>query len=124
MAEGWLRHLAGDRYESFSASTHPVGLNPGAVEAMNEIGVDIAGHRSKPVTELLQRAFDIVITVCGRAKESCPVWPEAARIMHWSFEDPAAVGEADARRDVFRRVRHEIGAAVRGFITSVEEEES
>lgn len=75
MAEGWLRHLAGDRFEVFSAGTHPVGLNSGSVEAMAEVGIDIAGHRSKHVSEFLTQPFDYVITVCDRAKESCPTWP-------------------------------------------------
>lgn len=120
MAEGWLRHLAGDRYDVFSAGTKPVGLNPGAVDAMAEVGVDIAHHRSKSATEFTAMPFDYVITVCNRAKESCPRWSGAVRLIHWSFDDPAAVTEsAEQRRQVFRRVRDEIAASIREFLASV-----
>jgi arsenate reductase len=117
MAEGWLRHLAGERFEAASAGTHPAGLNPGAVAAMRERGVDISTHRSKSVAELAGEEFDYVITVCDRAKESCPVFPRAARTLHWSFDDPAAVeGSPEERRAAFRRVRDEIAARIAGFI--------
>ncbi|MEK6803915.1 MAG: arsenate reductase ArsC [Nitrospirota bacterium] len=112
MAEGWLRHLAGDRFEVFSAGTHPVGLNPGSVEAMAEVGIDMAGHRSKHVSEFLTQSFDYVITVCDRAKESCPIWPGPTHLLHWSFDDPAGVLDEGERRQVFRRVRDEIAAAI------------
>lgn len=72
MAEGWLRHLAGDRYEVFSAGTKPVGLNPGSVEAMAEVGIDIAQQRSKHVEEYAAQPINYVVTVCDRAKEACP----------------------------------------------------
>ena len=75
MAEGLLRHMAGDRYEVFSAGTRPVGLNPNAVEAMSEIGIDISGQRSKSVDEFVDQQFDYIITVCDNAKESCPIFP-------------------------------------------------
>ena len=91
MAEGWLRQLAGDRFDVCSAGTHPVGLNPGSIEAMAEVGIDIAGHRSKGMGELADRSFDYVITVCDRAKETCPIWPGRTTVIHWSFDDPAAI---------------------------------
>ena len=116
MAEGWLRQLAGDRFDVFSAGTHPVGLNPGAVEVMKEKGIDIAAQRSKAVTEFLQQSFDDVITVCDRAKESCPIWPGAGRLWHWSFDDPAMVADPEERRAVFRRVCDEIGGCIRRFL--------
>ena len=116
IAEGWLRHLAGERFEAYSAGTHPVGLNPGSVEAMAEVGVDISGHRSKNVSEFLNQPVDYVITVCDRAKESCPRWPGAGSILHWSFDDPAAVSDSTERQDVFRRVRDEIGQSIRKFL--------
>jgi len=118
MAEGWLRHLAGDRFEVFSAGTHPVGLNPGAAEAMEEMGIDITSHRSKPLTEFSGRAFDYVVTVCDRAKESCPVWPGATTLLHWSFDDPAAVVDVEERRRAFARVRDEIAARITAFLRS------
>ena len=120
MAAGWLRHLAGDRFKVFSAGTHPVGLNPGSVEAMVEVGVDISHYWSKNASEFLAHPFDYVITVCDRAKESCPRWPGAVRLIHWSFDDPAAVTEsAEQRRQVFRRVRDEIAVCIREFLDSV-----
>ena len=117
MAEGWLRHLAGDRFEVFSAGTHPVGLNPVSVEAMAEVGIDISAHRSKSVSEFLTQPFEYVITVCDRAKESCPIWPGPTHLLHWSFDDPAAVvGANEARRQLFRRVRDEILGRIKGFL--------
>lgn len=118
MAEGWLRHLAGDRFEVFSAGTHPVGLNPVSVEAMAEVGIDISAHRSKSVSEFLTQPFEYVITVCDRAKESCPIWPGPTHLLHWSFDDPAAVVGAGERRASFRRVRDEIATALRRFLTT------
>lgn len=119
MAEGWLRHLGGDRFEAFSAGTQPVGLSTRAVEVMREVGVDIRQHRSKHVEEFQGQAFDYVITVCDRARESCPVWPGAERLLHWSFDDPAAViGDDEVRRAVFRCVRNEIGVEIRRLLES------
>ncbi|MEK6618902.1 MAG: arsenate reductase ArsC [Nitrospirota bacterium] len=121
MAEGMLRHLARDRFEVASAGTHPAGLNPGAVGAMREIGIDISPHRSKRVNEYLDTRFDYVITVCDRAKETCPVFPVASSQLHWSFDDPAAAqGSAEERRAVFRRVRDEIAEHIRRFIAQVQ----
>lgn len=117
MAEGWLRHLADDRFEVFSAGTHPVGVNPGSVEAMAEVGIDISAHRSKSVAEFMTQPFDHVITVCDRAKESCPRWPGSTHLLHWSFDDPAAAtGSDDTRRQLFRRVRDEILGQIKGFL--------
>lgn len=117
MAEGWLRHLAGDRFEVFSAGTHPVGLNPGSVDAMAEVGIDISSHRSKQVSEFLTQPFDHVITVCDRARESCPRWPGTTHLLHWSFDDPAAATDSDAtRRQLFQRVRDEILGQIKGFL--------
>ncbi|MCG3778888.1 MAG: Arsenate-mycothiol transferase ArsC2 [Nitrospira sp.] len=116
MAEGWLRHLAGDRYEVFSAGTKPVGLNLGSVEAMAEVGIDISQHRSKHVEEYTAQSIDYVVTVCDRAKESCPLWPGKTTMIHWSFDDPAAVVDAEARRRIFRCVRDEIASAIREFL--------
>ncbi len=116
MAEGWLRQLAGDRFDVCSAGTHPVGLNPGSIEAMAEVGIDIAGHRSKGMGELADRSFDYVITVCDRAKETCPIWPGRTTVIHWSFDDPAAITDVELRRLTFRRVRDEIAASIRRFL--------
>jgi len=107
MAEGLLRHLAGDRFEVFSAGTKPVGLNPNAVKAMSEIGIDISGHHSKSADEFAGQSFDYIITVCDSAREACPYFPGNGKRIHHSFEDPAAALVAD-QFPLFRRVRDEI----------------
>jgi arsenate reductase len=107
MAEGLLRDLAGDRFEVFSAGTHPGGLNPHAVTTMKELGIDISSHRSKSVDEFTGRQFDYVITVCDNARESCPIFPGGGHRLHQNFEDPAAA-PADRRLETFRKVRDQI----------------
>ena len=113
MAEGILRHMAGDRYEVFSAGTRPAGLNPLAVEVMREIGIDISGQRSKSVDQFVGQPFDYVITVCDNAKESCPIFPGPGQRIHQSFEDPAAhPGEQGA---AFRKVRDQMSSWLKKF---------
>ncbi len=103
MAEGLLRHLAGDRYDVSSAGTHPVGLNPGAVAAMQELGIDISAQRSKSVDEFTDQAFDYVITVCDRAKDTYPRWASRRASSPLEFrEDPAAAtGSLEDRQNAF-----------------------
>lgn len=115
MAEGLLRRLAGDRFEVFSAGTRPAGLNPHAVAAMREIGIDISGQRSKHVEELTGQHFDYIVTVCDSAREVCPLFPGGGRRLHHSFEDPA-FAPPDEQPEVFRRVRVEIEAYLREFL--------
>jgi arsenate reductase len=115
MAEGLLRHIAGDQFEVFSAGTRPVGLNPNAVTAMSEIGINIAGSRSKSVDEFAGQQFDYVFTVCDNAKESCPLFPGRGKRLHESFEDPAAAS-ADRQFKVFREVRDQIAERLRRFV--------
>jgi arsenate reductase len=116
MAEGWLRALAGERFEVRSAGTHPSQVNPMAIIAMHERGIDISAHRSKSLDEFAGERFDYVLTVCDRARESCPVWP-GARMIHWNFDDPAAAeGSAEKRLAVFRRVRDEICGRLGEFL--------
>ncbi|MEW6490897.1 MAG: arsenate reductase ArsC [Thermodesulfobacteriota bacterium] len=118
MAEGWLRHLGGDRYEALSAGTRPQGVNPLAVRVMAEVGVDISGQRSKSVDELLGEDLDLLVTVCGGARESCPVFlGKVKERQHWPFDDPAeARGTHEQVLAVFRRVRDEIRARVASFV--------
>jgi arsenate reductase len=117
MAEGLLRHLAGDRFFVESAGIEPSHVRPQAIEAMREIGIDISGHRSKAVDEFAGREFDYVITVCDNARERCPVFPGRTERIHWSFDDPAeAVGDKETVLTVFRRVRDEIRERMREFI--------
>jgi arsenate reductase len=121
MAEGLLRHGAGDRYDVFSAGTRPSQVRPEAISAMRELGIDISGHRSKSVDEFFGQPFDYVITVCDNAKESCPVFPGKAKRIHWSFEDPAAVqGSEDERLHAFRRIRDQIRERIETFADTPE----
>ena len=109
MAEGYLRHVAGDHFEPLSAGIEPKGLNPLAVEAMREIGIDISQQQSKDVVSLLGLHVPFVVTVCDNAKERCPIFPGTWEFLHWSFDDPAAaVGTHEERLAVFRGVRDEI----------------
>ena len=117
MAESLLRHDGGEHFEVSSAGTEPGGLNPLAVRAMSEIGMDISAHRSKSVDEFRGQEFDYVITVCDRVNENCPVFPGHTERIHWSFDDPAAAtGDEAARLNVFRRVRDQIREHLRAFI--------
>jgi arsenate reductase (thioredoxin) len=109
MAEGLLKHLAGDRFEAMSAGTEATRVRPLAVRAMEEIGIDISGQESKTLERYLQEPFDHVITVCDDANEACPFFPGAQRRLHWSFEDPSrAEGSEEERLAVFRSVRDRI----------------
>lgn len=109
MAEGILRHIAGDRFEAFSAGTEPGSLHPLAVHAMAEIGVDISNQHSKTIDRFLNDSFDFVITVCDQAREACPAFPRAARQLHWSIPDPvAAQGGEGEKLHAFRTARDAI----------------
>jgi arsenate reductase (thioredoxin) len=110
MAEGLLRHLAGDRFEVASAGTKPSAVRPEAIQAMKEIGISLAGHRSKSVDEFVGKSIDYVITVCDNANENCPVFPGGTTRMHWPFHDPPAPGEGteEERLAAFRMVRDQI----------------
>jgi arsenate reductase (thioredoxin) len=109
MAEGLLRHLAGDRFEAHSAGTEATHVRPLAIRAMDEVGVDISGQESKTLDGYLKEPFDCVITVCDDANEACPFFPGASNRLHWSFEDPSrAEGSEGERLEVFRSVRDRI----------------
>ena len=106
MAEGLLRHLAGDRFEVMSAGTEATHVRPLAVRAMDEVGIDISGQESKTLDRYVGEPFDYVITVCDEANEACPFFPSAAERLHWSLPDPAAAqGTEEERLEVFRSVR-------------------
>ena len=115
MAEGLLRDMAGDRFEVFSAGTRPVGLNPSAVEAMSEIGIDISGQRSKSVDEFVDQQFDYIITVCDNAKESCPIFPGGGQRIHHGLEDPASA-PPDEQPICFRKVREQLARWLSEFV--------
>jgi arsenate reductase (thioredoxin) len=113
MAEGLLRHLAGDSFEAHSAGTEATHVRPLAIRAMEEVGVDISGQESKTLERYLEEPFDYVITVCDDANEACPVFPGAKNRLHWSFEDPSrAEGSEEERLAVFRSVRDRIGERI------------
>jgi arsenate reductase len=120
MAEGLLRALDGDDYEAFSAGAKPAGyVHPLAIAAMRDAGVDISSHQSKSLDAFSGQEFTYVITVCDRAREACPVFPGAAKQLHWDFDDPAhAEGSKEQKMAVFRRVREEIKHRVQLFLTS------
>jgi arsenate reductase len=116
MAEGLLRHDAGNVYEVSSAGINPTYVRPEAIAVMREVGIDISGHRSKSVEEFAGQDFDYVITVCDNAKESCPIFPAKTKRVHWSIEDPAAVqGSQGETLTTFRCVRDELRARLQAF---------
>lgn len=116
MAEGLLRHDAGEHFAVESAGTRPGRVRPEAIAVMNEIGIDISSHRSKSVDEFAGETFDYVLTVCDSANESCPVYPGHTNRLHHSFPDPAAAQGSEAERlAIFRSVRDEIRQFLRGF---------
>ena len=116
MAEGWARHLKGNVLEPYSAGIETHGLNPNAVKVMAEAGVDISGHRSRHIDEFRGVELDHVVTVCGHAHESCPLFPGRTKVTHVGFDDPPrlAKGAADEEQALshYRRVRDEIRAFV------------
>ena len=109
MGEGLFRHELGERFDVFSAGSKATSVRQEAVAAMAKIGVDISGQRSKSVDQFLGQEFSHVVTVCDNANASCPVFPGAAQRIHWSLDDPAAVGGGEGERlAAFRRVREEL----------------
>lgn len=113
MAEGLLRSLGGDQFEAYSAGTEATGVRPFAIEMMAELGIDISGQQSKTLDRYLTKPFDEVITVCDTAAETCPIFPGATRVRHWSFPDPSqATGSPEEQRAVYRAVRDAIRARI------------
>ncbi len=120
MAEGLLRHDAGERFDVESAGTKASFVRPEAIAVMRELGIDISAHRSKNVEEFQGRQFDYIITVCDHARETCPVFSGIGQRLHRTFDDPAAVTGSDEQRlPVFRRVRDELRSYLRDFSGSV-----
>jgi arsenate reductase (thioredoxin) len=116
MAEGLLRHDAGDRFEVFSAGVNPTKVRPEAIAVMQGLGIDLSAHRSKHVNEFTNQNFDYVLTVCDHAREVCPVFPAKTRTIHHSFVDPADFkGPEQDRLALFRKVRDEIRDYLRTF---------
>jgi arsenate reductase len=120
MAEGFLRQLGGDRFEVASAGTEARGVNPLAVRAMAEWGVDISGQESKTLDRFLDEGWEYVVTVCDSANETCPVFPRVVSRLHWSFDDPSAArGSDEERLAVFRRVRDEIKVRMAAWLQQI-----
>ena len=121
LAEGILRHLAGDLFDVYSAGSTPAGyVHPKAIAVMKEIGIDISGHASKHMNEFLDCKINTVITVCGKADQACPIFPGQVNRYHWGFDDPAhATGTEEEILAVFRKVRDQIrlvfGAYAAGY---------
>jgi len=121
MGEGLLKNLAGDRFEVFSAGTHPSTLNPYAILAMAEHGIDIREQYSKSLNEFLEKKFDYVITVCDRAAETCPIFPGPAKRIHWSIPDPAAVeGSHEEKLAAFAQARDLIEKQLKDWLRGFE----
>ena len=109
MGEGFMRHMAGNKFEVFSAGVEPTEVNPYAIKVMAETGIDISSHKSKSVNEFLEQEFDYVITVCNHAKQVCPIFPGQYERIHWDIEDPAdAKGSEQEKLAFFRKIRDEI----------------
>ena len=123
MAEGWTRRLRGDLIEPFSAGVEPHGLDPRALRVMAEVGVDISLQHSKTIDELEEKEFDYVITLCDHARESCPLFPGSATVLHKGFEDPPALSaneeDEEAKLAHYRRIRDEIRDWVESLPTSL-----
>jgi len=119
MAEGLVNRFAGTRWEALSAGTKPTGaVHPLAVQAMDELGIDVSSQRSKSVDEFRDAEFDLVITVCDHAAKNCPAWLGGGQVKHMGFPDPAAAsGSAVERLEVFRQVRDAIREQVLGYLT-------
>jgi arsenate reductase len=124
MAEGWTRHLKGGEIEAVSAGLETHGLNPNAVKVMAEAGVDISGAKSQNVREFLDVAFDYVVTVCDNARETCPIFPGAGRVVHVGFDDPPSLAKdvegEEEKMDIYRRVRDEIRIFIEGIPGNLE----
>jgi len=119
MAEGWLRHDAAGAFDVESAGTAPrPAVHPLAVRVMADAGVDLAGQRPKSLVPFVGQHFDFVITVCDRARDACPTFPDDPVQIHWTFADPAAAGTEAERAEVFRRIRDAIQYRVRLFVNA------
>jgi len=117
IAEALLRDFGGADFEVNSAGTEPHGVNPYTIRVLDEIGIDWSAARSKSVTEFIGRPFDYVITVCDRARQTCPVFPGNHNTMHWGLEDPAEVEGTDEQKlEAFRRTRTEVATRLRPFV--------
>ena len=120
IAEALLRERGGDAFETHSAGSEPAGLNPLTVRVLAEAGIDVSDAESTHVDTYVGEPWDYVITVCDRARESCPVFPHAGEQLHWSLEDPAAAEGDDATRmAAFRATREDVRVRIEAFVSAV-----
>ena len=122
MAEGLFRAWAGDRFDVASAGTEATFVRPEAIRVMAEQGIDIRDQHSKTLTRFLGEPFAWVITVCDQAREACPVFPGAERMLHWSIDDPSQVdGPEEARLEAYRRAATDLGDRIRAFLADLDD---
>ena len=129
MAEGWARQLKGDRIEAFSAGIETHGLNPNMVKVMDEAGVDVTEQKSENIRDFAETQLDVVVTVCGHAHETCPVFPANCEVVHSGFPDPPKMARElaekgaseEAQLDCYRKVRDEIKEYILTLPESLEE---
>ena len=118
MADGWAQNLLPEDWEVYSAGIETHGVNPNAIKAMNEVGIDISHHTSDLINQDILNNATIVVTLCGDAADKCPMTPPGVRREHWGFEDPAkATGTEQEKWDVFQQVRDAIGARIEHFVS-------
>lgn len=118
MAEALWQDLGGGEWQAASAGSNPSGyVHPLAITAMSELGTDLSSHRSKSVDEFADSSFDLVVTVCDNARDSCPTFSNATDVLHWPFEDPAdATGSEAERLEVFRQIREQIRSRIQTYL--------
>ena len=125
LAEAWTRQLKGDLFDAYSAGVQPKGIDPRAIKAMTEVGIDISSQDSKDTSSLGDLQFDYVITLCDNAKESCPYYPAKTHVMHRGFDDPPQLAETAKTNEEamahYRRVRDEIKTFVIGLPEDLED---
>lgn len=122
MAEGIMRRLGGNRVDAFSAGSEPWQIHPDAVRVMDAIGIDVSKQRSKHLNEYTGQSFDYVVTVCDKANESCPVFPGDPERIHWSFPDPAAIDDEDARCRAFEQTAQELKTRIHYLLGIIDHE--
>ena len=118
MAEGWTRHLKGEVVDAYSAGIETHGLNPHAVKAMAEAGVDITSQRSENIKDFADQKLDVVVTVCGHAHETCPIFPGKVERIHWNIDDPFKRWVSDSHDLVnFRKTREDLSRRINDLLS-------
>ena len=120
IAEGLMRHLASDKFEVYSAGSHPTKVHPAAITVMKEIGIDISSHTSDPISLFINKSMNIVVTVCDNANKACPVFPGKVERIHWSVEDPFKNLDSSTEDLVdFRKTRDELTERMKNLLKKV-----